>query len=81
MRCTERHGGGSTDDEAEGVRGGGFYGDETRGEDGVSAGEVRWGTNLCKHSHRPVLPRHCGSSPACIAGSAAPLCCAYSSRK
>lgn len=47
----------------------------------VSEGMVRWGTNLCKHSHRPVLPRHCGSSPACIAGSAAPLCCAYSSHK
>lgn len=27
-------------------------------------------TNLCTHFHRPVQPRHCGSSPACIAGSA-----------
>ncbi len=30
-----------------------------------------WRTDLCKHSHRPALLRHCGSIQACTAGSAA----------
>lgn len=41
--------------------------------DGFGRGGVGgWATNLCTHFHRPALPRHCGSSPACTAGSAAP---------
>lgn len=66
------------DDEAEGgVKGDIFSGDESK-----TGGEARkvlcveagpgGGTNLCTHFHRPVLPRHCGSSPACIAGSVGP---------